>query len=114
MALLTRLHPRHWDGLRFLQFLTGLALLALAFAAPVAPAEAPAPAAVIAAPAAETAAVEEPAASASAAAEPAAPATETCRHDESGYRPVQSPADTTAALTGAGQRAHGSRAPPRA
>jgi hypothetical protein len=37
MALLARLLPRDWDGRRLLQFLTGLALLALAFAAPAAP-----------------------------------------------------------------------------
>ena len=32
MAIVERLLPRHWDGRRLLQFLTGLALLALAFA----------------------------------------------------------------------------------
>jgi hypothetical protein len=43
VAAVRRLHPRHWDGHRLLQFLTGLALLALAFgttaasAAPVSP-----------------------------------------------------------------------------
>jgi hypothetical protein len=37
-----RLHPRHWDGHRLLQFLTGLALLALAFGPPAAPATPPA------------------------------------------------------------------------
>ncbi|WP_305786916.1 hypothetical protein [Symbioplanes lichenis] len=34
MATVARLHPRHWDGRRLLQFLTGLALIALAFAVP--------------------------------------------------------------------------------
>ena len=34
MAFVERLLPRHWDGRRLLQFLTGLALLALAFAIP--------------------------------------------------------------------------------
>jgi hypothetical protein len=35
VAELARLLPRHWDGQRLLRFLTGLALLALAFAAPI-------------------------------------------------------------------------------
>jgi hypothetical protein len=124
VSLLERLHPRHWDGQRFLRFLTGLALIALAFAAPVAPAAAatPAPPAVITttveAPAAAkpaAAAAEQPAAAAQPAAaveEPAA--VETCRHDASGYRGVTPPADTAAAVTGVGQRAHGTRGPPRA
>jgi hypothetical protein len=34
VAVVVRLLPRHWDGRRLLQFLTGLALIALAFAAP--------------------------------------------------------------------------------
>jgi hypothetical protein len=34
VATVVRLLPRHWDGRRLLQFLTGLALIALAFAAP--------------------------------------------------------------------------------
>ncbi|MEV4708572.1 hypothetical protein [Actinoplanes sp. NPDC049316] len=34
MAVVVRLLPRHWDGRRLLQFLTGLALIALAFATP--------------------------------------------------------------------------------
>jgi hypothetical protein len=118
VSLLERLHPRHWDGQRFLRFLTGLALIALAFAAPVAPAAAatPAPPAVI------TTTVEAPAAAkpaAAAAEQPAAAveepaAVETCRHDASGYRGVTPPADTAAAVTGVGQRAHGTRGPPRA
>jgi hypothetical protein len=111
VALLERLHPRHWDGQRFLRFLTGLALIALAFAAPVAPAAAatPAPPAVI------TTTVEAPAAAKPAAAAAEQPAAvETCRHDASGYRGVTPPADTAAAVTGVGQRAHGTRGPPRA
>jgi hypothetical protein len=121
VALLARLHPRHWDGQRFLQFLTGLALLALAFAAPLAPAGAapvaPAPAAVLAAPAAEPVTVDEPVAAVdepAVAVVPAAPAAETGKHDASGYPPVLPPADTATALTGVEQRAHGSRGPPRA
>ena len=45
MAVVARLLPRHWDGYRLLQFLTGLALIALAFATPrlVTPAEPAAP-----------------------------------------------------------------------
>ncbi|WP_275980096.1 hypothetical protein [Couchioplanes caeruleus] len=34
MADVVRLLPRHWDGRRLLQFLAGLALIALAFATP--------------------------------------------------------------------------------
>ncbi|OJF13618.1 hypothetical protein [Couchioplanes caeruleus] len=34
MAVVARLLPRLWDGRRLLQFLTGLALIALAFAIP--------------------------------------------------------------------------------
>lgn len=34
MAVVARLLPRHWDGRRLLQFLTGLALIAMAFAVP--------------------------------------------------------------------------------
>jgi hypothetical protein len=34
VAIVARLLPRHWDGRRLLQFLTGLALIALAFAVP--------------------------------------------------------------------------------
>lgn len=34
MATVARLLPRHWDGRRLLQFLTGLALIALAFMVP--------------------------------------------------------------------------------
>jgi hypothetical protein len=111
VALLERLHPRHWDGQRLLQFLTGLALLALAFAAPAAPAAAapPAPAAVVSAAEVPTAAEELP------AAEDAAPApVEECWHDASGYATVAQPVDRTAALAGAVQGVHGSRAPPRA
>ncbi|MEU8613045.1 hypothetical protein AB0C29_34190, partial [Actinoplanes sp. NPDC048791] len=44
MATVARLLPRYWDGRRLLQFLAGLALIALAFALPsvLSPAEAPA------------------------------------------------------------------------
>jgi hypothetical protein len=34
VTAVARLLPRHWDGRRLLQFMTGLALIALAFAAP--------------------------------------------------------------------------------
>jgi hypothetical protein len=129
VALLERLHPRHWDGHRLLQFLTGLALLALAFSAPVAPAEPAAalpPAAVVSAaevrtaaeqPAAQDSAAQDSAAQDSAApdsaAQDAVPAEE-CWHDASGYATVARPVDRTAALAGVVQRVHGSRAPPRA
>ena len=47
MAFVERLLPRHWDGRRLLQFLTGLALLALAFALPASAVATPAPAAPV-------------------------------------------------------------------
>lgn len=44
MTAVTRVLPRHWDGRRLLRFLTGLAMIALAFTVHVAPAPAlPAP-----------------------------------------------------------------------
>ncbi|MGW4940366.1 hypothetical protein ACWEOZ_02080 [Actinoplanes sp. NPDC004185] len=48
MATVARLLPRYWDGRRLLQFLAGLALIALAFALPsvLSPAETPADAPV--------------------------------------------------------------------
>ncbi|MFF5079048.1 hypothetical protein ACFY36_18490 [Actinoplanes sp. NPDC000266] len=42
MAAVTRVLPRHWDGRRLLRFLTGLAMLALAFTVPATPPVAPA------------------------------------------------------------------------
>jgi hypothetical protein len=110
VALLERLHPRHWDGHRFLQFLTGLALLALAFAAPVAPvAAAPPPAVVVSSAEVQTASADD----ASPVSRDASPSEE-CRPDDSGYAAVARPVDRTAALAGVAQRVHGSRAPPRA
>jgi hypothetical protein len=57
VAVVARILPRHWDGRRLLQFLTGLALIALSFAVrvdgPVAT-----PVTVAAAPAAPTATVQ--------------------------------------------------------
>ena len=49
MAAVARILPRFWDGRRLLQFLTGLALIAVAFAIPALaapPATAPPPATV--------------------------------------------------------------------
>ncbi|MET0495467.1 MAG: hypothetical protein ABW000_20270 [Actinoplanes sp.] len=49
MAAVARILPRFWDGRRLLQFLTGLALIAVAFAVPALagpPASAPPPATV--------------------------------------------------------------------
>jgi hypothetical protein len=112
MAVLARLLPRDWDGRRLLQFLTGLALLALAFAAPAAPvaaAAAPAPAPVVvsqAGPVAEAPAVDAP--------EPAVARgvdwTDLCPRHASSRTPV---ADGTAALTGVTSGSIGSRGPPR-
>jgi hypothetical protein len=53
VTAVARVLPRYWDGRRLLRFLTGLAMLALAFTTP-APAPAPAPAAVSSVTAAET------------------------------------------------------------
>lgn len=114
MAAVRRLLPRHWDGHRLLQFLTGLALLALTFGGAAVPA-APPPSA----PAPVTTTVEAPAET---TAEPAEAEVQSatsqtvdrsdeCRHDASRARVAQ-PVDDTAALAGATQRAHGSRAPP--
>jgi hypothetical protein len=111
VAVARRLLPRHWDGHRLLQFLTGLALLALTFGGAAVPA-APPPAA----PAPVTTTVEAPAET---TAEPEVQSatsqtvdrSDECRHDASRARVAQ-PVDDTAALAGATQRAHGSRAPP--
>jgi hypothetical protein len=114
VAVVRRLLPRHWDGHRLLQFLTGLALLALTFGGSAVPAT-PVPAA----PAPVTTTVEAPAETAakpavhgvqSPAGRTADPSDE-CQHDASQARVVQ-PVDDAAALAGATQRAHGSRAPP--
>ncbi|MET0422487.1 MAG: hypothetical protein ABW046_01340 [Actinoplanes sp.] len=47
MTAVARVLPREWDGRRLLRFLTGLALLALAFTAHVEPPTRPAPPAVV-------------------------------------------------------------------
>ncbi|GAB1693204.1 hypothetical protein [Krasilnikovia sp. M28-CT-15] len=60
MAVVARLLPRHWDGCRLLRFLTGLALLALAFAVRIDTHAAPAPSDVARAPAVAAPAVTEP------------------------------------------------------
>jgi hypothetical protein len=114
VAVVRRLLPRYWDGHRLLQFLTGLALLALTFGGSAVPAT-PAPAA----PVPVTATVEAPVET---AAEPAvhgvqsptsrtADTSDECQRDASRARGAQ-PLDDTAALAGATQRAYGSRAPP--
>jgi hypothetical protein len=43
MSAVARLLPRYWDGSRLLRFLTGLAMLTLAFTAHLQPAVQPAP-----------------------------------------------------------------------
>ena len=126
VAAVQRLHPRHWDGHRLLQFLTGVALLVLAFgtsaasAAPVSPVattvEAPAAAPVV-----------------SGGDEASAPAradrhSDECHHDASRVARSVPPAPAAAApaaaaapvqaavarlAAGIAQQAHGSRAPPR-
>jgi hypothetical protein len=76
VAAVRRLHPRHWDGHRLLQFLTGLALLALAFGTPpasAAPASPPATAVTaVEAPDAAVSVVEAPDAAVSVVEAPAA------------------------------------------
>jgi uncharacterized iron-regulated membrane protein len=74
VAAVERLHPRHWDGHRLLQFLTGVALLVLAFGT----------AAASASPVTTT--VEAPAAAPAAGRDRAAPADRhsgECQHDAS-------------------------------
>jgi hypothetical protein len=115
VAAVRRRHPRQWDGHRLLRFLTGLALLALAFgttAASAAPASPPVTAAV-------TTTVEAPAAAAITApgvqdaAARTSPRSEECRHDASRAARVAPPAADTATLAGIAAQPHGSRAPPR-
>jgi hypothetical protein len=134
-----RLHPRHWDGRRLLQFLTGLALLALAFGTPAASTAPGAPPAMVQASGAGSAAATtvqvRPAASvadtATIAAIERAPAavpaargqvppapvravreSAGCQHDGSRVGRPAPPAADSAALAGVAQQAHGSRAPP--
>jgi hypothetical protein len=74
VTAVTRVLPRHWDGRRLLRFLTGLAMLALAFtvhATPPAP-ELPAPAPPVAVAVAESAPSMSPAVPEPALAEPVA------------------------------------------
>ena len=119
MAAVQRLHPRHWDGHRLLQFLTGVALLVLAFgttaasAAPVSPAVAPVTTTV------EAPAVA-PAAGGDRAAAPADRHSGECQHDASRVAraadgPAQAAAEAPGDVQAAGvaQQTHGSRAPPR-
>jgi hypothetical protein len=132
-----RLHPRHWDGRRLLQFLTGLALLALAFGTPAASTAPGAPPVTVQASGAGSAAASaRPAASvadtATVAAIERAPAavpaargevppapvraareSAGCQHDGSRVGRLVPPAADSAALAGVAQQAHGSRAPPR-
>lgn len=68
VTAVTRVLPRHWDGRRLLRFLTGLAMLALAFTVHVTP---PAPALPAAPPAAVASSVS-PTAPQTVAAEPVA------------------------------------------
>jgi hypothetical protein len=114
VALLTRLLPRDWDGRRLLQFLTGLALLALAFAAPIAPAAAPVAAAPVTAPVAVSRAVEAPAAAeqVSSAEARAAEQAQECPRRADRATAVAWPADHAAALAGVTPGTPDSRGPP--
>jgi hypothetical protein len=116
VAAVRRLHPRHWDGHRLLQFLTGLALLALAFGTTAASAAPASPPATVV-----TTTIEAPAAPASAHAvrdDEASASVRTardsaeCQHDASRVSHAVPPA-ADAELAGVVQQAHGSRAPPR-
>jgi hypothetical protein len=100
--------PRHWDGRRLLRFLTGLAMLALAFTVHVTPPAPALPAAPAAAPAAVAAA--SPVVSAPSSEEPVAalPAL-----------PVETPLYISSAvilllITGFALRVRAERAPPLA
>jgi hypothetical protein len=140
VAAVQRLHPRHWDGHRLLQFLTGVALLVLALGTTAASA---APASPAATPVTTT--IEAPAMAPAVSGVEAAPADRhsgECQHDASrvarDVSPAKAantaaeaaanvtavagaPADATAEIqaavahpvAGIAQRAHGSRAPPR-
>jgi hypothetical protein len=109
------MHPRDWDGCRLLQFLAGLALLALSFLAPPAPAVAapPAPAVVVV-----EAAAPEAASDATPAVEVASPIievraadrTDPCWHVGTAHVIVMVAAGTVPA--GVSPAAHGSRGPP--
>jgi uncharacterized iron-regulated membrane protein len=112
VAAVRRLHPRHWDGHRLLQFLTGLALLTLAFGTTAASAPPASPPAT-----AVTTTVEAPAAAAAAPtvrdeAARTSPRSEECRHDASRAARAVPPAADTATLAGIAQQAQESRAPP--
>jgi hypothetical protein len=121
VAIVERLLPRYWDGRRLLRFLTGLALLALAFAArvdAVAAPPAPAPATSVV-----STTVDAP---------PAAGVTETDRSVATVAAPLSTvaapltgPVDSRVApaavvvepgtfAAGVDQSAYGSRGPPRA
>ena len=109
MADVVRILPRHWDGPRLLRFLTGLALLALAFAVHAGPAttapaiEAPANAVTTST---VTTTVDVPAS----VAEPVAPAT-----PGESSAPARAPRFArTIVPAGAHPGVHGSRGPPLA
>jgi len=144
VAIVERLLPRHWDGRRLLQFLTGLALLALAFAGPGAAVAAPASPARVAslvspastgADAAAGSAVtgnrvslvggRGPAADAPGEARAAAPAAASDQaamavsvpfagRVEVAFVPVARPVEESGFAEGVSQSAWGSRGPPRA
>jgi hypothetical protein len=118
VAFVERLLPRHWDGRRLLQFLTGLALLALAFAMPgaaVATPASPAPvSAVVSTSAAATA--EDQAAASAAQSDQAAATVDVLLTGPSGvaFVPVAAvPVETRAFADSESQGAWGSRGPPR-
>ena len=117
MAALLRLLPRHWDGKRLLQFLTGLALLALTLGGPVASAAPTSSTSASTPTTTATTATVASAADAAASTDPAAVAVAVqrqteCQHDASGVTPAV-PAAPVAAPAGVAPGAHDSRAPPR-
>jgi hypothetical protein len=141
VAVLARLLPRDWDGRRLLRFLTGLALLALSFTVPAAPALAApalaapalaapalaapalaAPAVAVVAPApvavSQPAPAAESTAAATAATEPVAAARSAMQsreyvYDASRISRVERRAADTAGPAGVTAGAHDSRGPPR-
>ena len=125
MAFVERLLPRHWDGRRLLQFLTGLALLALAFAIPAEAVATPASAApvstTVAAPAEARAAAQavkgDRVAASAAQSDQAAAAVDVLLTGPSGvaFVPVAAvPVEARGFADGESQGAWGSRGPPQA
>ena len=114
MAAVQRILPRHWDGRRLLRFLTGLALLALAFTLPaqVAPVPAAPPAAAVSSASPADAAATADAPPTADAAVPARAAEAVAAEMPTAGAAVR--VEAIAMLAGISAHAHGSRGPPLA